>query len=144
MFLKNSDTDHFTDLIRAFWAIDPFSDLYTFGCVPSLFLNCLQLAKLLRNPTNCKQLRPYTWGKRFLLFLPDSHSAYHDSFVSALGRSLPPSLGLSRICCTWSSFWRKRRVGRGGGWWDHPPALATLGKMALGTSVGFLGIGRSD
>ena len=31
-----------------------------------------------------------------------------------------------------------------GGWWDHPPALATLGKMALGTSVGFLGIGRSD
>ena len=44
--------------------------------------------------------RPYTWGKRFLLFLPDSHSAYYDSFVSALGRSLPPSLGLSRICCT--------------------------------------------
>ena len=33
MFLKNSDTDHFTDLIRAFWAIDQFSDLYTFGCV---------------------------------------------------------------------------------------------------------------
>ena len=26
-------------------------------------------------------------------------------------------------------------MGRGGGWWDHPPALATLGKMALGTSV---------
>ena len=59
-------------------------------------------------------LRPYTWGKRFLLFLPDSHSAYYDSFVSALGWSLPPSLGLSRICCTWSSFWRKRWVGRGG------------------------------
>ena len=35
-------------------------------------------------------LRPLTWGKRFLLFLPDSHSAYYDSFVSALGRSLPP------------------------------------------------------
>ena len=34
-------------------------------------------------------------------------------------------------------------MGRGGGWWAHPPALATLGKMALGTSVGFLGIGRS-
>ena len=46
-------------------------------------------------------LRPYTWGKRFLLFLPDSHSAYYDSFISALGRSLPPSLGLSRICCTY-------------------------------------------
>ena len=36
-------------------------------------------------------------------------------------------------------------MGRGeGGWWDHPPALATLAKMALGTSVGFLGIGQSD
>ena len=34
------------------------------------------------------------------LFLPDSHSAYYDSFVSALGQSLPSSLGLSRICCT--------------------------------------------
>ena len=45
-------------------------------------------------------LRPLTPGKRFLLFLPDSHSAYYDSFVSALGRSLPPSLGFSRICCT--------------------------------------------
>ena len=65
----------------------------------------------------CPLLRPLTLGKRFLLFLPDSHSAYYDSSVSALGRSLPPSLGLSRICCTWSSFWRKRR------------ALATLGKM---------------
>ena len=29
MFLKNSDIDHFTDLMRAFRAIDPFSDLYT-------------------------------------------------------------------------------------------------------------------
>ena len=59
-------------------------------------------------------LRPLTPGKRFLLFVPDSHSAYYDSSVSALGRSLPPSPGLSRICCTWSSFWRKRRWG--GGW----------------------------
>ena len=57
-------------------------------------------------------LRPLTRGKHFLLFLPDSHSAYYDSFVSALGQSLPPSLGLSRICCTWSSFWRERWVGR--------------------------------
>ena len=31
-----------------------------------------------------------------------------------------------------------------GGGLTHPPALATLGKMALGTSVGFLGIGWSD
>ena len=35
-------------------------------------------------------LRPLTPGKCFLLFLPDSHSAYYDSFVSALGWSLPP------------------------------------------------------
>ena len=34
--------------------------------------------------------------------------------------------------------------GGGGRWWDHPTMLATLGKMALGTSVGFLGIGRSN
>ena len=75
-------------------------------------------------------LRPLTRGKRFLLFLPDSHSAYYNSFVSAFGGSLPPSLGLSRICCTWTSFWWKRREGWGG--WAH---LATLGKMALGASV---------
>ena len=31
-----------------------------------------------------------TLGKCFLLFLPDSHSAYYDSSVSALGQSLPP------------------------------------------------------
>ena len=31
---------------------------------------------------------------------------------------------------------------RGGG--VHPPALASLGKMALGASVGFLGIGQSN
>ena len=35
-------------------------------------------------------LRPLTRGKCFLLFLPDSHSAYYDSFVSAHGWSLPP------------------------------------------------------
>ena len=33
--------------------------------------------------------------------------------------------------------------GVGGRGWAHPPALATLGKMALGVSVGFLGIGQS-
>ena len=31
-----------------------------------------------------------TLGKCFLLFLPESHSAYYDSLMSALGRSLPP------------------------------------------------------
>ena len=40
--------------------------------------------------TQKSTLRLLTRGKRFLLFLPDSHSAYYDSFVSALGRSLPP------------------------------------------------------
>ena len=34
--------------------------------------------------------------------------------------------------------------GVGGGGWAHPPTLATLGKIALGASVGFLGIGWSD
>ena len=59
------------------------------------------LARKVRNAfPGSMTLRPLTWGKRFLLFLPDSHSAYYDSFVSALGQSLPPSLGLSRICCT--------------------------------------------
>ena len=76
-------------------------------------------------------LRPLTQGKCFLLFLPDFHSAYYDSFVYALGWSLPPSLGLSRICCTWTSFWWKRREG-----WAHPPALAKLGEMALGSKCG--------
>ena len=40
--------------------------------------------------TNQLSLRPLTRGKCFLLFLPDSHSAYYDSLISALGRSLPP------------------------------------------------------
>ena len=69
-------------------------------------------------------LRPLTREKRFLLFLPDSnsHSAYYNSFMSALGRSLPPSLGLSRICCTWTIFWWKQREGWGGvgGELTHP------------------------
>ena len=30
------------------------------------------------------------------------------------------------------------------GGWAHPPTLATLGKMALGASVGFLSIGQFD
>ena len=69
-------------------------------------------------------------GQCFLLFLPDSHSAYNDSFVS----SLPPSLGLLRICCTCEI-----REGWGVGGGVHPHMHTSLGKMALGVSVGFLG-----
>ena len=87
-------------------------------------------------------LRPLTRGKRFLLFLPDSHSVYYDSFVSAFGWNLPPSLGLSRICCTWDKFLVETEGGVGHrGWWAHPPALASLGKMALGASVNFSALG---
>ena len=111
------------------------SILLTLGC----HRQSGNLARKVRNAfPGLNILRPLTPGKRFL---PDSHSAYYDSFVSALGRSLPPSLGLSRICCTCPVSGGN---GRGGGWWAHPPALATLGKMALGTSVGFFGIGQSD
>ena len=64
------------------------------------------------------------------------------TIASALGRSMPHSLGLVVLgpVSGGNGGWG----GGGGGWWAHPPALATLGKMALGTSVGFLGIGRSD
>ena len=91
-----------------------------------------------------KLLRPFTWGKRFLLFLPDSHSAYYNSFVSALGQSLPPLTGSFKDLLYLVQFLAEMAGGEGGGWWDHPPVLTTLGKVALGTSVGFLGIGRSD
>ena len=83
-------------------------------------------------------------GKAFL-FLPDSHSAYYDSFVSAFGRSLPPLTGSFKNFLYLVQFLAETAGGEGGGgWWAHPPALATLGKMALGKSVRFLGIGRSD
>ena len=38
-------------------------------------------------------LRPLTRGRCFLLFLPNSHPAYDNSFVSAFGQSLPPLTG---------------------------------------------------
>ena len=58
-----------------------------------------------------------------------------------LGRACPPHwvfqgfVALGQV-----SGGNRGRDGR----WAHPPVLATLGKMALGTSVGFLSIGRSD
>ena len=65
---------------------------------------------------------PYTWGKRFLLFLPDSHSAYYDSFVSVLGQSLPPSLGFQGfVVLKKKKFLAETAGGEGGGWWAHPP-----------------------
>ena len=81
-------------------------------------------------------LRPLTLGKRFLLFCPDSHSAYYDSFISALGWSLPPLTGSFKdlLYLKIKKFLAEKE-------WGGPPALATL---ALGTSVGFLGIGQSD
>ena len=85
-------------------------------------------------------LRPLIRGKHFLFFF---HSAYYDSFVSALGRSLSPSLGLSRICCTWTSFWWKQREGQGGGlthpclqhWvWERVWDFSALGSLTSSVS----------
>ena len=59
--------------------------------------------------------------------------------LSAFGWSLLPSLGLSALGQVPSGN-RGYGVG-GGGWWAHPLALASLGKMALGASVGFLALG---
>ena len=73
----------------------------------------------------CKlALRPYTWGKRFLLFLPDFHSAYYDSFVSALG---VPLTGSFKDLLYLVQFLAETVGGEGGGWWAHPPALANTG-----------------
>ena len=81
-------------------------------------------------------LRPLTRRKRFLLFLPDSHSAYYNSFVSCLPHWVFQGfVALGHVS--------GGNEGRGGGW-AHPPTLATLGKIALEASVGFLSIGRSD
>ena len=49
---------------------------------------------------NMGKFKAVDLGKAFLLFLPDSQSAYYNSFVSVFGRSLPPSLGPLKICCT--------------------------------------------
>ena len=62
-----------------------------------------------------------------------------------LGGACPPLTGSFKDWLYLVQFMAETAGGEGGdGWWAHPPALATLGKMALGTSVGFLGIGRSD
>ena len=63
--------------------------------------------------------------------MPDSHSAYYDSFVSALGQSLPPQW----VFQGFAALEKVSGGNRGGGGWAHPPALATLGKMALEASV---------
>ena len=62
------------------------------------------------------------WGKRFLLFLPDSHSAYYNSFVSALGQSLPPLTGSFKDLLYLVQFLAETAGGEGGGWWAHPLA----------------------
>ena len=61
MFLKNSDTDHFTDLIQAFWAINPFSDLYTFGCVEWIISAIWLLQKV--TPSSMPHLFQYIFCK---------------------------------------------------------------------------------
>ena len=53
-------------------------------------------------------------GNHFLLFLPDSHSAYYDSFVSALGRSLPPLTGSFKDLLYLK---KKKKVSGGNGRW---------------------------
>ena len=61
-----------------------------------------------------------------------------------LGRACPPHHQVFQGCVALGQV-SGGNGGRGGGW-AHPPTLATLGKMALGASVGFLGIniGWSD
>ena len=78
-------------------------------------------------------------GKAFLTFptLPIMIASYLH-----LGGACPPHWDLLHL----DKFLVEMEggVGGGGGGWAHPPVLATLGKMALGASVGFLGIGQSD
>ena len=63
--------------------------------------------------------------------------------MSVFGQSLPPT-GSIRICCT-CNFLKEIYGGAGGGWGGgvHPHVHASLSMMALGVSVGSLGIGRS-
>ena len=102
--------------------------------------SCDSVKKCQTDPYRASRARVNT----VLLFLPDSHSAYYDSFVSALGRSLPPLTGSFKDLLHLDKFLVEMEGGAGGWGWAHPPALATLGKMALEASVGFLGIGLSD
>ena len=94
----------------------------SFALAPSIQLDCHQLLSMhsimLVWEANiflqAAALRPYTWGKRFLLFCPDSHSAYYDSFVSALGRSLPPPTGSFKdlLYLKKNKFLAEKAVGR--------------------------------
>ena len=68
MFLKNSDTDHFTDLIRAFWAIDPFSDLYTFGCVQLVYISP---ESMICNPMYWNMLLSRVYKEKLVAFVVD-------------------------------------------------------------------------
>ena len=61
------------------------------------------------------KVMPLTQGKCFLLFLPDSHSAYYDSFVSVLGRSLPPLTGSFKDLLHLDKFLVETEGGVGGG-----------------------------
>ena len=78
-------------------------------------------------------------GQSFLLLLPDSHSV---ASCLHLGRACPP-LGPLRICCTCNFL--KEIYGGAGGWGGgvHSHVHASLSTIALGASVGSLGIGRS-
>ena len=76
-------------------------------------------------------------GKRFLLFLPDSHSAYYNSFVSALGQSLPPTGSFKDLL-----YLKKKKVsgGWGGGWvvgsptWERVWDFSALGGLTSSVS----------
>ena len=58
-----------------------------------------------------------------------------------IGWSLLPQLGPLRICWTRNSFWWRRRVGRGGGWWTLCEEGESLAKCFWKQWYGFLALG---